>query len=136
MEVLRCDPPRARQEGPDGFVGLDEIARRADVVSFHTPLIREGADRTFHLADEAFFRSLERQPVLLNTSRGEVVNLIIEISGFASDRNANKDLKRYYTTQYWLPAANNLGTYGRWDFIEVTDIDNVRAIINQKINEL
>lgn len=72
----------------------------------------------------------------VRTSRGEVVNLIIEISGFASDRNANKDLKRYYTTQYWLPAANNLGTYGRWDFIEVTDIDNVRAIINQKINEL
>lgn len=72
----------------------------------------------------------------VRSPRGEVVNLIIEISGFASDRNANKDLKRYYTTQYWLPAANNLGTYGRWDFIEVTDIDNVRAIINQKINEL
>lgn len=67
----------------------------------------------------------------VRSPRGEVVNLIIEISGFASDRNANKDLKRYYTTQYWLPAANNLGTYGRWDFIEVTDIDNVRAIINQ-----
>lgn len=74
MEVLRCDPPRARREGPEGFVGLGEIARRADVVSFHTPLVHDGPDRTFHLASEAFFRSLERRPVLLNTSRGEVVD--------------------------------------------------------------
>lgn len=67
---------------------------------------------------------------------GETVNLIIEISGFSGDRNANKDLKRYYTTQYWLPAANNLGTHGRWDFIEVTDIDNVRALLTEKIKQL
>lgn len=86
MEVLRCDPPRARQEGPDGFVGLDEIARRADVVSFHTPLIREGAYRTFHLADEAFFRSLERRPVLLNTSRGEVVDTEALKQAWRADR--------------------------------------------------
>lgn len=72
----------------------------------------------------------------VRTTKNELVNLIIEISGFSADRNANKDLKRYYTTQYWLPAANNLGKYGRWAFLEVTDIDNVRAIINQKINEL
>ncbi len=67
---------------------------------------------------------------------GETVNLIIEISGFAGDHNANKDLKRYYTTRYWLPAANNLGTYGRWDFIEVTDIDNVHALLTKKIKQL
>ena len=70
------------------------------------------------------------------TPRGEVVHLILEISGFASDRNAQKDTKRYYTTHYWLPAANNLGTYGRWDFLEVSDIDNIQAILNEKIKEL
>ena len=67
---------------------------------------------------------------------GETANLIIEISGFSGDRNANKDLKRYYTSQYWLPAANNLKTYGRWDFIEISDIDNIRALLTKKIKEL
>lgn len=74
--------------------------------------------------------------VRIRTPRGEVVHLILEISGFASDRNAQKDAKRYYTTHYWLPAANHLDTYGRWDFLEVSDIDNIKAILNQKIKEL
>lgn len=72
----------------------------------------------------------------VKTSTGETENLIIEISGFSADRNANKDIKRYYTTDYWIPAANNLGTYGRWSFVEVSDIDNIRAILTKKINEL
>lgn len=38
--------------------------------------------------------------VRIRTPRGEVVHLILEISGFASDRNAQKDAKRYYTTHY------------------------------------
>lgn len=74
--------------------------------------------------------------VRVRTPHDEVVHLILEISGFASDRNAQKDAKRYYTTRHWLPAANHLGTYGRWDFLEVSDIDNIKAILNQKINEL
>ena len=93
------------------------------------------------------------------TPRCEVVNLVIEISGFSNDRLGNKDAKRYYTEHYWLPAANNLaqsksrtsslalpsqskvseanlGTYGRWHFIEVSDIDNIRSILNKKIQQL
>ncbi len=67
---------------------------------------------------------------------GATVNLIIEISGFSDDRTARKDLKRYYTTQYWVPAANNLKTYGRWDFVEISDIDNIRALLTEKIKQL
>lgn len=74
MNVLCCDPPRARREGADGFVDMDLIARRCDVITFHTPLTREGADATYHLADAAFFQSLQRKPVFFNTSRGEVVD--------------------------------------------------------------
>lgn len=74
MRVLQCDPPRAEAEGPDGFRALDELARQCDVITFHTPLTREGAHATLHLADEAFFGSLLRKPVIINTSRGEVVS--------------------------------------------------------------
>ena len=44
-----------------------------DVLTFHVPLIREGAHKTFHLADADFFSRLKRRPVIANTSRGEVI---------------------------------------------------------------
>ena len=47
-----------------------------DVITFHTPLNREGKYRTFHLADEAFFENLKRTPYLINSSRGEVVSAV------------------------------------------------------------
>ena len=73
MRVLCCDPPRA-ERGEPGFVSLDVIAREADVITLHTPLTREGAHPTFHLADADFFASLQRKPYFINTSRGETTD--------------------------------------------------------------
>lgn len=67
---------------------------------------------------------------------GRTVNLIIEISGFSNDRTGNKDAKRLYTQNYWIPAVNNLQKYGEWAFIEITDIDNIELALTKKINEL
>jgi len=72
MKVLLNDPPRARLEGPDQFVSLQEIQQRADIISFHVPLNRGGADNTFHMVNEAFISGLARKPLLINTCRGEV----------------------------------------------------------------
>ncbi len=74
LNVRRCDPPRARLEQEETFYTLHELADWADVFSFHTPLTRSGDDPTFHLADAAFFEALTQQPVLINSSRGEVVD--------------------------------------------------------------
>lgn len=72
MRVLLCDPPRQRSEGGDGWSSLEEIARESDIVTFHTPLTRQGQDATWHLADEAFFNSLRRSPIFINCARGPV----------------------------------------------------------------
>ena len=72
MNVLRNDPPRAEAEGEDGFVSLDVIAEQADIVTFHTPLTKEGRFATRHLAGEGFFRKLRRRPWFVNASRGAV----------------------------------------------------------------
>ncbi len=74
MKVLLNDPPRARKEGADCFVDLYRIRQRADIISLHVPLNYKGPDKTFHLVDKEFFYGLERKPVLINTSRGEVVS--------------------------------------------------------------
>ena len=73
---------------------------------------------------------------VVETPGGEEVNLIIEISGRSNDDTGHKDAKRYYTTHLWIPAVNNLKTYGRWDFIEISDIDNFQSLLHQKINTL
>ena len=73
MKVLLCDPPRA-DRGEQGFVSLEEIARKADIVSLHTPLIHQGPHPTYHLADESFFTNLQRKPYFINTSRGDTTN--------------------------------------------------------------
>lgn len=73
---------------------------------------------------------------ICTTPSGEDVNLIIEISGFSNDKTGHKDAKRHYTQNYWVPAVNNLKKYGRWDFIEISDIDNIEALLTQKLQSL
>ena len=52
------------------FVPLETIAREADIITFHVPL----DETTRHLADETFFKKLRRKPVIINSSRGGVVD--------------------------------------------------------------
>lgn len=73
MKVLLNDPPRARKEGKGKFVELRQIMEQADIITFHVPLNDEGPDKTFHLADENFFREIRRRIIFINSSRGEVV---------------------------------------------------------------
>ena len=60
MNVLLNDPPLAL-ENPDKYVDLHTIARECDVITFHTPLTREGKFATYHLADEEFFEIIKKR---------------------------------------------------------------------------
>ena len=73
-KVLLNDPPRARKEGPEGFVGLDELCAKSDLITVHVPLQREGEDATWHLFDRARLESLRPDQILINSSRGPVVD--------------------------------------------------------------
>lgn len=74
LNVMINDPPRERAEGKKGFVSLNYIAKHADIISFHVPLNRGGLDNSFHLANSDFFSILQKTPVIINSSRGEVLN--------------------------------------------------------------
>jgi len=50
---------------------LEQIQRYADVISFHVPLTEE----TNSMVNEAFIAGLKNAPILLNTSRGKVIDL-------------------------------------------------------------
>ncbi len=72
--LLLNDPPRAEREGADGFVDIGEVLDKADVITMHTPLTREGRHATLHLVDDAFLNAAARHPLIINSSRGEVVD--------------------------------------------------------------
>lgn len=71
FNVLRCDPPRRRAEGGD-FIALNELIARADIVTLHTPLYREGPDATYHLVDARLISALRPNAILLNAARGAI----------------------------------------------------------------
>jgi erythronate-4-phosphate dehydrogenase len=67
------DPPRTAK-GEEGFIGLDELMRMADIVTIHTPLIKEGEYKTHHLFDAPRLNELKAHAILINTARGSVVD--------------------------------------------------------------
>ncbi|MBL7762792.1 MAG: hydroxyacid dehydrogenase, partial [Chitinophagaceae bacterium] len=95
---------------------LEQVCRYADVISFHVPL----TDDTFHMADNAFFNSLQQQPYFINASRGKVVdeNALIEaikenkIKGAGLDVLENEKLDTYSAVEKekidWLLAQSNV----------------------------
>jgi len=88
MNVLLNDPPRARKEGPEQFVELDQIVDEADIISFHVPLVNTGDDQTRHLVDKALLKKLSLDTILINSSRGEVVDNKALLEALSNERIA------------------------------------------------
>jgi erythronate-4-phosphate dehydrogenase len=76
FRVMRSDPPRERAEGlgvAEGFYPLKELVAECDVVTFHVPLIAGGVDATRHLVGREFLVATKPDAVVLNSSRGPVI---------------------------------------------------------------
>jgi len=73
MQIYLNDPPLQRQTGEAKYLPLKELFD-CDFITLHTPLTFEGVDKTYHLADEKFFKSLKERCVFVNASRGGVVD--------------------------------------------------------------
>jgi erythronate-4-phosphate dehydrogenase len=73
MTILSNDPPLARAPESAAFVPLDDLMQ-ADIVTLHVPLTRTGADRTYRLFDRKRLAAMKPGSILINTSRGAVVD--------------------------------------------------------------
>ena len=74
MRVLLNDPPREKAEGGESFVSLETIKQEADIITFHTPLTKDGEYKTHHLVDAEFFFSMKHQAIIINSARGPIVD--------------------------------------------------------------
>jgi erythronate-4-phosphate dehydrogenase len=72
MQVLLNDPPLQRLGSSYPLDSLEKLIE-ADIITLHVPLTRSGLDATYHLFDENRICKLKRGAILINTSRGGVV---------------------------------------------------------------
>ena len=97
VTVLACD--KYKFDFSNHYVkeaNFDQVARCADVISFHVPLTAE----TKYMANEEFFNSLKKRPLFLSVCRGAVTDTTAlikalqkgTISGAALDVLENENL--------------------------------------------
>jgi len=60
----------------------------------------------------------------------DLLNLIVEIKGYR--REDAKD-KKATMENYWIPGVNNLKTYGRWAFAELTEVYQIEMDFSAKV---
>jgi type III restriction enzyme len=70
--------------------------------------------------------------VLVDDGHGpdDLLHLVIETKGY---RREDAKVKKLTMETYWVPGANNLRTFGRWAFVELTDIYEMEADFAAKV---
>ena len=74
VKTLLCDPPRADRGEAGEFLPLETLVAQADILTFHTPLFKQGAYKSWHLADRDLLLALKPDAILINACRGPVVD--------------------------------------------------------------
>ncbi len=87
MRIILNDPPLQRQTGDPEYRPLEELLD-CDVLTLHVPLTHEGVDATHHLVDEGLLEKLRPECILINTSRGAVVDNLALLAALHSGRIA------------------------------------------------
>ena len=62
----------------------------------------------------------------------DYLNLIVEVKGF---RGEDAKQKKLTMDSYWIPGVNQLNKYGRWAFVELTDLYAMQDDFEQKLSE-
>ncbi|SHO55881.1 4-phosphoerythronate dehydrogenase [Vibrio quintilis] len=74
IRVLLNDPPKEAGGDSRHFTPLDELLEKSDVITLHTPLVKDGEWPTHHLMNENVLMKLRGDQILINAARGPVVD--------------------------------------------------------------
>ncbi|HEX7320553.1 MAG TPA: 4-phosphoerythronate dehydrogenase [bacterium] len=76
MKLMLNDPLLAARSGikKHRFKPIAEILNNADIITLHVPLTTIGRYATRHMVNDEFFARLKKKAVLINTSRGAVID--------------------------------------------------------------
>lgn len=73
IDYLLCDPPLQTNGDPRAMVNLEQILT-CDVITLHVPLNKQGKHKTEYLIDQSILSRLSCEQLLINASRGAVIN--------------------------------------------------------------
>lgn len=62
----------------------------------------------------------------------DLLHLVVEIKGY---RREDAKEKKAAMETYWVPGANNLGSYGRWEFAEFTQVYEIESDFAAKVEQ-
>ena len=71
--------------------------------------------------------------VLVDDGREEPLRLVVEIKGY---RREDAKEKKLTMDTYWVPGVNNLSSYGRWAFAELTQVYDIASDFNKLIDSV
>ena len=74
-----------------------------------------------------------RPDFLIRLDAPEPTTLIIEVKGY---RGHDAMLKAETMRAKWIPAVNRLGTYGKWGFAELRDINDFGPALDEAIEKM
>ncbi|MEM7026921.1 MAG: 4-phosphoerythronate dehydrogenase [Pseudomonadota bacterium] len=152
LKCLLNDPPRANSESDFPNTDLDELCNRSDIVTVHTPLIEAGSYKTRDLIDKNLLNFCHEDVVIINTSRGAIINesdllsfkqsnpyskLILDV--WQNEPDINLDLLKLaeiatphiagYSFEGKLKATQQLQkALSKWSGINVNPISNTNVI--------
>jgi type III restriction enzyme len=69
----------------------------------------------------------------VDDGRPDLLNLVIETKGY---RGLDAQEKANAMRAYWIPGVNNLGRFGRWEFVELRAIQDIRSELAKLIARL
>ncbi len=79
MNVIAYDKFPAKDSDIE-YVDIKEIWKRSDIISFHCPL----TDETYHMVDSKSIKNMKKGVVLINTSRGALIDADALLEGIRS----------------------------------------------------
>lgn len=97
------------------YVNIDEIFSSSDVISVNVPI----NDETYHLINEVAFNKMKKNAILINTSRGKIVNTDDLISAIENNKIAGVALDVLEGEKFL-----------KGDFLDISDSQKERVIEN------
>lgn len=73
---------RSYDANDNKFVSLNELLEKSDIISINVPL----TEQTFHLFDKESFEKMKQDVIIINTSRGKVIDTISLIDAIKSKK--------------------------------------------------
>ncbi len=93
-EVLMFDPKKneaLEEKGHARYVSFDELVEKAEIISLHTPL----TDKTTNMINKEVISKMKDGVILINVSRGELINTKDVIEALKSRKIASLGLDVY-----------------------------------------